>query len=65
MEPGNQPVILPEYARINILKDEQIKFWTTHLQVTEEQLRYAVFICGPIMKDIKGFLERHYKQSDD
>ena len=65
MEPADQPVILPDYPRINILKEEQIKFWTRHLQVTEEQLRYAVFICGPIMKDIKGFLERHYKHLDE
>jgi hypothetical protein len=65
MEPNYEPVILPEYARINILKDEQVLFWTRYLQVTEEQLHYAVFICGPIMKDIRGFLERHYKHPDD
>ena len=59
MEPINQPSFLPDYARINILSEDHITFWTKHLKVTEQQLRNAIFICGPVVKDVKQYLERN------
>jgi hypothetical protein len=58
MEPANDPAFYPESARINILKDEQVDFWTKQLGVTEQQLRNAVFICGPIVKEVKKYLKQ-------
>lgn len=59
MESNNEPAILPDYARINILNDDQVVFWTKHLNVTERQLRNAVFISGPIAKHVKEYLDKN------
>ena len=59
MEPVTDPIFYPECARINILNDEQVRFWTLHLDVTEQQLRNAVFIAGPIIKEVKKYLKQH------
>jgi hypothetical protein len=56
MEPKEEPTILPEYARINAANPRQVKFWAGHLGITEEQLRHVIFICGPIVKEIKAYL---------
>ncbi|MGZ5287304.1 MAG: DUF3606 domain-containing protein [Flavisolibacter sp.] len=56
MEQEHEPTILPEYARINVSNPKQVTFWSRHLGVTEEQLRHVIFICGPIVKEIREYL---------
>jgi hypothetical protein len=58
------PAARPE-NRINILDEDQVYHWMTRLQVTEQQLRNAVFISGPLISDVKAYLSRHGHISEE
>ncbi|HEU4471502.1 MAG TPA: DUF3606 domain-containing protein [Flavisolibacter sp.] len=45
--------------RIDVLSDSSIHFWINELRITEQQLRNAVFIAGPLVKDVIAYLKRH------
>ena len=51
----------PRAGTINILDDQQIEYWTWYFSITETELRYAVFIAGPIVEDVKAYLFRKGK----
>ena len=54
----------PNGGTIDILNDEHVEFWTSHLSVTEIELRNAVFIAGPLIKDVKDYLVRKGKLAE-
>lgn len=48
----------PDSSYINVLSDDDIALWTKQLQITEDQLRKAVFLAGPLVTDVKKYLEK-------
>lgn len=47
-----------EQAKINVLSDEDVKRWSVYFNISDEQLRNAVFIAGPLVQDVREFLLR-------
>ena len=47
---------LPDFAKINLHKPEEIRYWTKLLQVTERQLRDAVAAVGVQVKEVRRYL---------
>jgi hypothetical protein len=43
----------PDRSRINMDKDDQVKFWTRHLGVDREQLQKAVDKVGPTAATVR------------
>jgi hypothetical protein len=48
-----------DLQRVNISEDWEIRWWSTKLAVTEDQLRSAVDAVGPTTAEI----ERHLKEA--
>lgn len=44
-------------TKINVNQSWEIEYWTKKLGVTEQQLRTAVNAVGPLVKDVKRYLE--------
>jgi hypothetical protein len=45
--------------RINLLSEMEIAYWCNKLCITEQQLRNAIFIEGPLVKNVIDYLIRH------
>ena len=45
--------------RINLLSEMEITFWCSKLRITEQQLRNAIFIEGPLVNNVINYLVRH------
>lgn len=45
--------------RINVLNENELRIWSLRLGITEQQLRNAIFIEGPLLKEVKNYLRRH------
>jgi hypothetical protein len=48
-----------EEGRIDVLSDDSIRYWIAKLNITEQQLRNAVFIVGSRSEDVVAYLRRH------
>lgn len=44
--------------KINISQDWEISYWTKKLDVTDEEIRAAVGAVGPLVADVKKFLQK-------
>ena len=44
---------------INVLSDEEVQYWSAQLGVTEQQLRNAVFMEGPLLHNVRAWLQQH------
>jgi len=47
-------------TRINVNEDYELRYWTTELGVSEEQLRAAVKRVGPMVDDVRADLRRRH-----
>ena len=47
-----------ESLRINVREKHEIFYWTHTLAISEIRLREAVKLVGPVVKDIKNYLNR-------
>jgi hypothetical protein len=45
--------------RINVLSEMEIAYWCNKLCITEQQLRNAIFIEGPLVNNVIAYLIRH------
>jgi hypothetical protein len=45
--------------RINVLSEMEIAYWCSKLCITEQQLRNAIFIEGPMVNNVIAYLIRH------
>lgn len=45
--------------RINVLNENELRIWSIRLGITEQQLRNAIFIEGPLLWEVKNYLRRH------
>jgi len=55
--PGNLDRQKPEDpTKINIHQQWELNFWTNELGVTETELKNAVKVVGPMVKDVKKHL---------
>ena len=45
--------------KINVLIDAEVEYWMKECDITEQQLRNAVFIAGSTVKDVKDYLKKH------
>jgi hypothetical protein len=43
-------------TRINVHQDYELQYWNKKLGVTREQLKDAVRIVGPLVRDVKKYL---------
>lgn len=45
-------------TRININQDHEINYWSKELGISPNELRQAVGYAGPIIKDVRRYLNR-------
>ena len=45
-------------ARINVEEDYEMQYWTETLRVTPEELRKAVQEVGPMVENVKKYLNK-------
>jgi hypothetical protein len=45
-------------SRINVNQDHEVTYWTKELGVTAEKLREAVKAVGPMVKDVRKYLDK-------
>lgn len=43
-------------TKINVSQSWEVQYWTKKLGVTEQQLKTAVKAVGPLVKDVKRYL---------
>ena len=53
-----------EHSTINVLDDDHIQFWTAHFSISERELRNAVFIAGPLVVNVKNYLQKRESKMD-
>lgn len=46
----------PDDLRISITSENELRYWTKALACTEDQLRTAISIVGPMMKAVRKYL---------
>lgn len=46
----------PDDLRISITTENELHYWTKALSCTEDQLRIAISIVGPMMKAVRKYL---------
>ena len=45
-------------ARINIEQDDEVSYWSQELGISPNELRQAVGYAGPMVKDVRRYLNR-------
>lgn len=48
-------------SRISRHESYEVGYWTTTLNCTKEQLFAAIDAVGPMVKDVRAYLEKHRK----
>lgn len=48
----------PDLSRISLTQDDEIRYWTRELGVSDAELRTAVAIAGSSVDDVRKFLRR-------
>jgi hypothetical protein len=43
----------PDDARINIDQEHEVKYWAGEFGVTPDEIRSAVKVAGPMVKDVR------------
>jgi hypothetical protein len=59
MQPANSQHPDKGEERINVLSEMEIAYWCNQLSITEQQLRNAIFIEGPLLNNVIAYLIRH------
>jgi hypothetical protein len=59
MNSSTSKTSLSDYVRLDIHNSESIELWAAHLGISEWQLRNIIFLAGPSLTAICGFLIRN------
>jgi hypothetical protein len=46
----------PDDARINVDQEHELRYWSEQLGISRDELRKAVQMAGPIVKDVRKHL---------
>ena len=54
----------PDHARINVNEEHELRYWTEKWSVTVTNIKAAVKIVGPMVKDVEKYLtaQGHFRK---
>jgi hypothetical protein len=65
MVDDTQAMMQPEDWKINMSDAWQVLWWCRHLGLTKSQLEQAIAVAGPVIVDLKQYLDNQKKPGAD
>jgi hypothetical protein len=49
----------PDREHINVNRHSELREWAKRLDVSEEEIKFAISAVGPLADDVRGFLAKY------
>ncbi|MBR0855652.1 DUF3606 domain-containing protein [Bradyrhizobium liaoningense] len=52
----------PDRERINVHEPYELDYWSKEFGITKEQLKAAVQVSGPMVVNVRNYVNQHFKR---